>query len=63
MPGLDGELLSLAKLAAGQEAFVNGDIKTAKTFAKLAQAKLKRGSPGWLRADDILSYEEPKKRR
>ena len=43
-----------------QEAFARGDLSRAKNFAKRAQSKLKRGSSGWLRADDIVSYTPPK---
>lgn len=49
----------MAQLSAAQEAFIKGDYKTARSFAKRAQAKLKHGTPGWLRADDIVSYKPP----
>ena len=38
---------------------IDGDIDAAKNFARRAQAKLKVGSPGWLKADDIINYESP----
>ena len=47
----------MAQVAAAFEAFSRGDINGAKGFAQRAQAVLPRGSPGWLRADDILSYD------
>ena len=40
---------------------VAGDVKGAQGFAKRAQAKFKTGSPGWLQADDIISYKPPGK--
>ena len=27
-----------------------------------AQQKMKRGSPGWVRAQDIINYKTPKKK-
>jgi predicted Zn-dependent protease len=32
----------------------------ARTQASRAQAQFKEGSPGWLKADDILNYRPPK---
>ena len=52
----------LAELATAQGNFIAGNIKQAKVHAKRAQAKLKRGSPAWLQADDIISYKAPKVR-
>lgn len=49
-----------AELATAQGHLIDGRLETAQTYAKRAQAKLKRGSPGWLQADDILSYKLPK---
>ena len=49
---------SMAQLASGLEAFARGDIEGAKGFARRAQQNLPRGSTGWLRAADILAYEE-----
>jgi len=49
-----------AELATAQGHLIDGRLQTAQTYAKRAQAKLKRGSPGWLQADDILSYKLPK---
>ena len=48
-----------ADLASANGALIDGDIKTAKNFAHRAQAKFKVGSPGWLKADDIVNYEAP----
>ena len=33
-----------------------------QNYAKRAQAKLKRGTPTWLQADDIIAYKLPKTR-
>jgi predicted Zn-dependent protease len=47
-----------ADLAAAQAHFVEGNVKQAKIFAKRALAKLPRGSPEWIRAEDIINYKE-----
>ncbi|WP_181707044.1 M48 family metalloprotease [Chthonobacter rhizosphaerae] len=52
--------IPMADLATAQGAFASGDIKAAKQYAVRAQAKLKRGSPAWLRADDIVTYNPPR---
>jgi predicted Zn-dependent protease len=49
---------AMAQLASGLEAFARGDIQGAKGFAARAQQNLPRGSTGWLRAADILAYDE-----
>ncbi|MGE0232723.1 MAG: M48 family metalloprotease [Flavobacteriaceae bacterium] len=49
-----------ADLASAQAALVRGDNDTAKLLAERAQRQFKPGSPGWLRADDIVKYK-PKK--
>jgi predicted Zn-dependent protease len=48
-----------AELASAEGALIEGDVKTAKTFARRAQAKFSVGTPGWLKADDIVNYEDP----
>jgi predicted Zn-dependent protease len=48
-----------AELASAEGALIEGDIKTAKTFARRAQAKFPVGAPGWLKADDIVNYDDP----
>ena len=42
-----------------QGLLIDGDIDSAKDFAPRAQAKFATGSPGWLKADDIIGYEAP----
>ena len=49
--------IPMAQLATAQGLFVEGAYAEAKAQATRAQAKLKRGSPAWLRADDIVSYK------
>ncbi len=54
---------SLAQLATAQQYFTEGNFEAAQQMAKRARAKLKRGSPGWLRAEDIVTYKPPDLRR
>ncbi|MCV6548057.1 MAG: M48 family metalloprotease [Cohaesibacter sp.] len=49
-----------AELATANGYFASGDIRAAKSLAKRAKTKLKRGSPSWLQAEDILLYKQPK---
>ncbi|NOZ32247.1 MAG: M48 family metalloprotease [Alphaproteobacteria bacterium] len=44
-----------ADLAAAEAAFLAKDLPLARALAGKAREKLKNGSPGWLRADDILA--------
>ncbi len=48
-----------ADLAAAQAHFIEGNVKQAQIFAKRAIAKLPRGSPEWIRAEDIINYKAP----
>ncbi|HTN95622.1 MAG TPA: M48 family metalloprotease [Nordella sp.] len=45
-----------ADLATAEFAFYRGDKELATEKAKIAMATLKRGSPDWLRANDILNF-------
>nr|WP_255608859.1 M48 family metalloprotease [Methylosinus sp. Sm6] len=45
-----------AQLAAAEGLFVAGKYIEARTQAARAQAQFKEGTPGWLKADDILTY-------
>ena len=47
-----------ADLEAAQAHFVEGNVKQAQIFAKRALVKLPRGSPEWIRAEDIVNYKE-----
>ncbi|NVK35031.1 MAG: M48 family metallopeptidase [Rhodobacteraceae bacterium] len=48
-----------ADLTTAQGLLIRGDLQAAKRYATRAQKNLKRGSPAWLQADDIVSYKEP----
>jgi predicted Zn-dependent protease len=52
--------IAMAQLATAQGLFAEGNYGEAREQAARAQAKLKRGSPAWLRADDIVSYKAGK---
>lgn len=54
--------IAMAELATAQGLFAGGNATEAKNRAGRAQAKLKAGTPAWLRADDIVSYNPPKLR-
>ncbi|MEM9278699.1 MAG: M48 family metalloprotease [Pseudomonadota bacterium] len=47
----------MAIAATAEQKFLQGDIKSAKQFAARAQPKLKKGSPQWLRLQDILTFK------
>ena len=49
-----------ADLASAQASFNEGDFPTAKQLAARAQRQFSKGSPGWLKADDIVNYRPPK---
>jgi predicted Zn-dependent protease len=49
-----------ADVASAQSYFHAGDYTTAKQLAARAKSQLSVGSPGWLRADDIVNYRVPK---
>lgn len=49
-----------SQLASAQALFVSAQYVEARTQAKRAQDQFKAGSPGWLKADDILNYRPPK---
>ncbi|MCS0493582.1 M48 family metalloprotease [Ancylobacter sp. MQZ15Z-1] len=48
-----------ADLASAQSAFVGGDYALAKELASRARTKFPLGSPGWLKADDIVKFTPP----
>ena len=49
-----------AELATAEYAYATGDKQLAIEKATIAQKYLKKGSPGWLRAGDILSFASKK---
>ena len=51
-----------AELATAEGYFYGGDYKDAKIFAMRAQQKMKRGSPGWVRAQDIINFRTSRRR-
>jgi len=49
-----------ADLAAAQAAFLRGDQKTARDLASRAKTRFAIGSPGWVKADDIVNTKPAK---
>lgn len=52
-----------AELATAEGYYYSGVYLDAKIFAARAQQKLKRGSPGWVRAQDIINYKQPGRKK
>jgi predicted Zn-dependent protease len=50
-----------ADLASAQAAFLRGDNKTARDLASRAKARFAVGTPGWVKADDIIAAKMPGK--
>jgi predicted Zn-dependent protease len=50
--------LANADLASAQAAFASGDNKTARELAARAKERFPIGSPGWVRADDIIAFNK-----
>jgi predicted Zn-dependent protease len=51
--------LAQADLASAQAAFTRGDVKTARELAARAKTRFPVGSPGWVKADDIVTVKLP----
>jgi predicted Zn-dependent protease len=49
--------LAQADLASALAAFMRGDQKTARQLAARAKTRFPIGSPGWVKADDIISFK------
>jgi len=47
--------IGAAELASAEERYYSGNYQEARVFAARAQTKLKRGSPEWVRAQDIIN--------
>jgi len=47
-----------ADLASAQAAYLRGDNKTARALAARAKTRFAVGTPGWVRADDIVSTKQ-----
>ena len=45
-----------ADAMTAQAYFLEGDLKQSQIFAKRAQAKLRPGSPEWIKNDDIINF-------
>jgi len=52
-----------AELATAEGYFYGGNYQQAKIFAMRAQKQFKRGEPAWVRAQDIINYKTPKKKK
>ena len=52
--GRKGDLAD-ADLASAQAAFLRGDNKTARDLASRAKTRFAIGTPGWVKADDIVA--------
>ena len=48
-----------ADLASAQAAYLRGDNKTARELASRAKTRFAIGTPGWVKADDIVSARPP----
>src|SRR5580658_631764 len=64
-PKLASEAVPLLKAALSKEpesgaAFARGDNKTARELAARAKTRFPIGSPGWVRADDIVAFNKGK---
>jgi predicted Zn-dependent protease len=51
--------LAEADLASAQAAYLRGDNKTARDLASRAKTRFAVGTPGWVRADDIVTARPP----
>jgi predicted Zn-dependent protease len=50
-----------ADLASAQAAYLRGDNKTARDLASRAKTRFAVGTPGWVKADDIVTAKPPGK--
>lgn len=57
--GRKGDLAE-ADLASAQAAYLRGDFKTARDLASRAKTRFAIGTPGWVRADDIVNTKPMK---
>ena len=58
--GRKGDLAD-ADLASAMAALARGDAKTARELAARAKTRFPTGSPGWVKADDIVNLKQAKK--
>jgi predicted Zn-dependent protease len=55
--------LAQADLASAQAAFMRGDLKTARELGARAKTRFPVGSPGWVKADDLVIVKIPSRGR
>ena len=58
MAANDGATSSTLRRKLAQAAFARGDNKTARELAERAKQRFPIGSPGWVRADDIVAFNK-----
>lgn len=61
--GARRNFLARASLASAESYFYEGRLREAKMLAKRAQDGLPGGTPQWLRAQDILDFQMPKRKK
>lgn len=59
--GAKRNFMAQASLASAEAYFYEGRLPLAKQLAKRAQKGLPNGTPNWIRANDILTFELPKR--
>ncbi len=59
--GAKRNFMAQASLASAEAYFYEGRLPLAKQLAKRAQKGLPNGTPNWIRANDILAFELPKR--
>lgn len=59
-PAARKDFLARADLASAEAYFYEGKLDLAKMQAKRAQTAFIEGTPNWIQADDILSFQPPK---
>jgi predicted Zn-dependent protease len=59
--GAKRQYMAQAELASAEAYFYEGQLKRAKQQAKRARSGFIDGTPNWIRADDILAFEVPKR--
>ena len=60
--GAKRSFMAQASLASAEAYFYEGRLDLAKVQAKRAKIGLPNGTPNWIRADDILSFQVPKRK-
>jgi predicted Zn-dependent protease len=53
--------VGMAELTSAEGHYYSGNLREAKIFAARAQTKLRKGSPAWVRAQDIINQKPPRK--